>query len=148
MIKINTDAAYNPNTKEAGIGIQIMLGKERVQLKVYVSEVSDNHIVEFLALIIGLNYLNQHYDKNETIIYQSDSKIVIQSLEKEYVKNQKYKHLLDYILLMKKDWIQFYPSWIPEAENRGADALAKQSLRKEGALTGEYDYAALNLEDI
>lgn len=148
MIKINTDAAYNPNTQETGIGIHIVHDNHRELIKIFVSEVTDNHIAEFIALIAAINYIQTNLDTNQIITYQSDSKIVIQSIEKQYVKNIEYKKLLDYILSIINEYPTFFASWIPEAQNRGADSLAKQALRKEGKLEKTITYSQLVLDKL
>lgn len=108
MIKINTDAAFNPKTQESGIGIQINHGQQQELIKIHISEVMDNHVAEFLALIGALNYVKTHLDINQIIMYQSDSKIVIQSIEKKFAKNKEYKKLLDYILKIINDSPTFF----------------------------------------
>ena len=148
MIKISTDAAFNPKTQESGIGIQINHGQQQELIKIHISKVMDNHVAEFLALIGALNYVKTHLDINQIIMYQSDSKIVIQSIEKKFAKNKEYKKLLDYILKIINDSPTFFANWIPEAQNRGADSLARQALRKEGKIAKDIRYSELELEQL
>lgn len=50
MIKISTDAAFNPKIQESGIGIQINHGKQQELIKIHISEVVDNHVAEFFSI--------------------------------------------------------------------------------------------------
>lgn len=134
MIKIYSDAAYKAQTKEAGIGVQIISGDQRIQNKVYISKAFDNHWAEFLALISALNYLSNNFDLDQPILFYSDSKILIDSIEKGYSGHAEYKQPLSYILDKLESLDLFFPKWIPESENKGADNLAKQALRLEGKL--------------
>lgn len=134
MIKIYSDAAYNPKTKEAGIGIQIMKDNQRILNKLFIQSVFDNHLAEFMGLISALNYIESEYHLEQTVLFYSDSKILIDSIEKRYSNHGEYQQALTYIL-DKIDSIElFFPQWIPEANNKGADHLAKQALRTEGKL--------------
>lgn len=146
MIKVSTDAAYNPTTNAAGIGIIITIADESIKLKMFVSDVQDNHIAEFLALIAAINYIKKHFDTQQVITYQSDSKIVVQSLDKEFAKNSSYKELLAYALDIINGFPLFFPKWAPEAQNRGADTLARQALRLEGKVEKKGAFQELDLE--
>lgn len=139
MIKIYSDAAYNPNTKEAGIGIQIIVGNQRVLNKLHIQSVFDNHLAEFIGLISALNYIEAEYPLEQAILFYSDSKILIQSIDKKYSNHSEYQPALAYILDKIKLMELFFPKWIPEVENKGADHLAKQALRLEGKVFKKID---------
>lgn len=138
MIRINTDAAYNPVTKEAGIGIIIQDNDDRKLYKIFVAHASDNHMVEFLALYESLQILKAA-DSQEIIAYQSDSKIVIDSIDKKFAKQNRYNNLLQDIVPLIEQHDMFFATWVPESQNKGADQLAKQALRKEGNLLKSID---------
>lgn len=130
MIKISTDAAFNPKSCQAGIGI-IIQNKDIKEIKIHYHRLFDNHLAEFIALYEALKQLEPK-DFQEIIFYQADSKIVIDALEKEYVKHAEYSKLLEAILGISQDIPQFYFKWVPEAQNKGADNLSRQALHKEG----------------
>lgn len=144
MIIINTDAAYNPQTREAGIGIIFKVQKEQKQFKYYLNQVEDNHVAEFVALWLALEIVKEKPLGHEVLQYRSDSKILIQSLEKDFVKNPKYAQIYHQIRERVEGLSLFFPKWVPEKENLGADRLARQALLKQGKLNGQF----LNLEAI
>lgn len=130
MIKINTDAAFNPKTQASGIGI-ILQGSKDQQVKIHYTNVFDNHSAEFIALYEALTLVDLN-DYDEFILYQADSKIVIDSLDKNFVKHEEYTKLLDKIMLITDKMPNFYFKWIPERQNKGADTLSRQALHLEG----------------
>lgn len=139
MIVINTDAAYNPQTREAGIGIILKIHKEQKHFKYFLSDIEDNHVAEFIALWLALEIIQKKNFGNEVIHYRSDSKIVVQSLEKSYVKNPKYIQIFNQVVDRAEKLSLFFPKWVPEKENLGADRLARQALLKQGKLDGQFE---------
>lgn len=134
MIKIYTDAAFNPQTKEAGIAINIQRDGQQSTYKLYAASVSDNHLAEFIALDEALKILEAEGLLAETLFFYSDSRIVVQSVEKAYVKDARYQSLLVSILERYNQVELAFIQWVPEKENRGADTLAKQALLRQGKL--------------
>lgn len=139
MIKLYTDAAFNPKTYEAGIGIQIASDNIQINRKIYLSNAFDNHWAEFVGLLAALNYIEATKGSDQIIQFNSDSKILIESLEKKYSKHVEYKQVLELIMEKVVNNDLFFPKWIPESENKGADTLAKQALRLEGKIDQEFN---------
>ncbi|MGO4937017.1 ribonuclease HI family protein [Fundicoccus sp. Sow4_H7] len=130
MIKIYCDGAYQLSTKKAGIGIHFYFDDEHVIYRKSFDNLHDNHEAEFLAVIHALEELNQRQvDKQQLIVIHTDSKIVASSLEKQFVKKQLYHNLLMQIIQLMQAYPLAFVKWIPEKENLGADALARQALR-------------------
>lgn len=134
MIKIYTDAAFHPQTHQAGLAILINQDGQQTGYKIHVTSVEDNHQAEFMALAEALKLLEAEDLLSETLFFYSDSKIVVQSVEKTYVKESFYQPLLADILVRYQQISLAFIQWIPEKENRGADALAKQALHQQGKL--------------
>lgn len=139
MIKIYTDAAFQPSTHQAGLGIILQQEGDQSNYKVHLPEVYDNHQAEFIALDQALKILEAENRLSDTLFFYSDSKLIVQSVEKAYVKDCHYHEHLKSILsryqLAKLAFIQ----WIPEKENKGADLLAKQALHKQGKLSKRWN---------
>ncbi|MGX7014970.1 ribonuclease HI family protein [Vagococcus silagei] len=129
MIKIYIDAAYNPRNNKSGGGIVIVNTdkKEQQQLKIAL-QAGDNHTAEFKVMDYILQELANQKLFNEMIMIHSDSKIVIQSIEKRYAQNDTFKDILAAILQKADQFSLLFFNWIAEKENRGADQLAKQAL--------------------
>ena len=131
MIEINMDAAFKPDTKEGGIGITIK-SEPPTHLKLYIEHVWDNHQLEFMAMRQSLKYIVDQGWQNHVLVLRSDSKIVVQSIDKAYVKDALYHPILTEILELMEHISLVFVKWIPEKQNRGADQLARQALLKQG----------------
>lgn len=132
MYKIYTDAAFNAQTKEAGIAFNAIRNGQQIKHGRYCERVLDNHEAEFQAMLMALEFLQREASTNETIMLHSDSKIVIESLDKRYVKEAQYAIWLDKILVIIDTFNLLFWKWIPDKENKGADQIAREALRKKG----------------
>ncbi|MGG0654918.1 ribonuclease HI family protein [Rummeliibacillus pycnus] len=127
MLEVYIDAASAGNPGPSAIGIFIKGEGHQVQISEPVG-ITNNHIAEFMALIRGL----QEAAKLSThiISVRSDSKIVVASIEKEFVKNEDYKPYLEEALKLTEQFELFFIKWIPDSQNKAADALARQGIQK------------------
>lgn len=130
MIRLYTDAAVNGNPGNAGIGILVLTEDNQIQLSLPLTSKWNNHHAEFKALYEGIKWLVENDYTNELTFCYTDSQIVAQSIEKEYVKDTFSNKILQDILKLTANFPFISVTWIPEAQNRGADNLAKQALRK------------------
>lgn len=128
MIELYIDGASAGNPGKSGIGIFLKGEGHHILLDEKI-EPTDNHSAEFQALIRGL----EEAAKRTTGIVsaRSDSQIVVQSVERQFVKNPLYKKYLADILRLTEQFDYFFIKWIPTAENRAADALAKKAIQKQ-----------------
>jgi len=55
---------------------------------------------------------------------------VVSSVEKQYVKNELFKPYLETALKLIEEFELFFIKWIPEQQNKAADMLARQAIRK------------------
>lgn len=125
MLKIYTDAAGYPNSNFFGIGILIVENKVQHQLHFKVNA-TDIHQAEFLAAIKGLKYSIETLHNTDLIFLYSDSKILVDSISKEYSKS--YQRDLNIFLSLSKKINILLPTWISDKENSGAHHLALQGL--------------------
>lgn len=127
MLEIYVDAATAGNPGPSAIGIFIKGEGHQIKIGEFIGTAT-NHIAEFMALIRGL----QEAKKLGAAIVsvRSDSKIVVSSIEKEYVKNEDYKPLLEEALALSQQFEYFFIKWIPDVQNKAADALARQAIQK------------------
>lgn len=130
MIRVYTDAAVNGNPGQAGVGLLILTENDQFQLTIPLSGKWNNHHAEFKAVLWGLTWLVENNLTNEMTFCYTDSQIVAQSIEKAYVKDTTSKNYLEKILVLMEKFPYISVTWIPEAENRGADNLARQALQK------------------
>lgn len=132
MIRVFCDAAFKPETLEVGLGYTYMYNEKRVQRKYYISQLADNHIAEFKCIRLALEELVKKGLNSELVTLHSDSQIVMDSIDKAFVKNDLYKDELTLILNLINQFSMIFCQWIPESQNRSADHLARQALKKQG----------------
>ncbi|WP_339250065.1 ribonuclease HI family protein [Sporosarcina sp. FSL W8-0480] len=128
MIELYVDGASAGNPGKSGIGIYIKGEGAQVKLSEPI-EPTNNHTAEFIALLRGM----EEAAKLTTGIVsaRSDSKAVVSAVENEFVKNELHKGYLNEILSIAKTFEFFFIKWIPDAENRAADALAREAIHQQ-----------------
>lgn len=126
MIEVYIDGASKGNPGPSGAGVFIKGIKEPVFLSVPLESMS-NHEAEFQALLIALEYCV----KNDFSIvsFKTDSKIVEQSIDKKYSKNEIFIPLLEKSLLLINQLDLFFIKWIPSNLNKVADELARKAIK-------------------
>ena len=128
MLEIYIDGASAGNPGPSGIGVFIKGEGHQIKISEYVGEL-DNHRAEFIALIRALEEAKKL--GSNLISVRSDSKIVVSSVEKRYVKNELYKPLLEQALNLADEFDLFFIKWISDRENRAADVLARDAIQKK-----------------
>ena len=129
MIKAYIDASTKGNPGPSGGGIVLVGDNLYLQKNVILSTLT-NHQAEFAVLLALLEYLIQKEKTQETIFIFTDSKILAETIEKDYTKN---KDFIDYLTKIQELLTLFklvIVQWIPENKNKGADHLARQALQK------------------
>jgi len=128
MLEIYIDGASAGNPGPSGIGIFIKGEGHLIKISEHIGE-SDNNRAEFQACIRALEEALKL--ESQFVSLRSDSKIVVSSIEKRYVKNEQFKPLLEQILHLADQFDMFFVKWIPDKENRAADALAREAVLKK-----------------
>lgn len=131
MIKIFIDGSANPKRKISGIGILLIKSKEQIQISEKLVGVFDNHEAEILALHYALDYLLKQNKENELIFCHSDSKMLVDAVEKRYSRKGKHQLHLQTVFKQLENFSQFYLKWIPEKDNNGADQLARKGMNRK-----------------
>ena len=140
MIEVYIDGASNGNPGMSGAGIVIKGPSIYEEYSIPLGTMN-NHQAEFHALVKALEICKQ---KNYKVVsFRTDSKIVCDSVEKEYVKNEDFKPLLGKALTLIKSYDLFFIKWIPGNTNRKADQLARNAIHKNGMATDDFkgDYS-------
>ncbi|ALJ31923.1 ribonuclease HI [Apilactobacillus kunkeei] len=125
MFKLYTDAATMNNSGNSSCGILIVHDSEQYQEKLKLTS-KDNHEAEFEACLLGFKAISPLTNKDSIIVYYTDSKIVHESLEKQYAKH--YQEYVDQILEEQSKYSMVINNWIPDTKNEGAHNLATQAL--------------------
>lgn len=128
MIELYVDGASAGNPGKSGIGIFIKGEGHTVKLSEKI-EPTDNHSAEFQALLRGMEEVSKL--TTGMVSARSDSQIVVMAVEKQFVKNETHKEYLKKILVIANTFDFFFIKWIPDVENRAADALAREAIHKK-----------------
>jgi len=145
MINIYTDGASSGNPGPGGFGVILQSGK-------YYKEISEgyrkttNNRMELLAVITGLESIKK---SGQEIMVYSDSKYIIDSVDKKWVfnwvrtnfKDKKNKDLwLRFLEVYKQHQIRF--TWVKghngHPENERCDELAVQASKEKNLLIDTY----------
>lgn len=131
MLKVYTDAAVDPVSRLAGVGI--LMSDKDLHLQKYFSLEGEweNHKAEMAALLIACQLLLEKNSQNRIIFLYTDSKISYELWEQEYTNNEDFSLILEHMLELKEKLPLLTLEWIPESQKRGADNLARQGLQKK-----------------
>ncbi|SFH59930.1 ribonuclease HI family protein [Pisciglobus halotolerans] len=131
MLKLYTDASTKHNPGPSGVGLLLVGQDLHRQIAIPLQKEYSNHEAEFIAVIKGLEYIIAENLIDSLLYIYSDSKIVVSAIQKNYVKNKSFQPLLQEIRQLLVYFPFYLVEWIPEAQNKGADHLARQALRKK-----------------
>jgi ribonuclease HI len=126
-VYIDGASAGNPGRSGAGIFIKAHGITEKYSIPL---GVMSNHEAEFHALIKGLEICMEKGFVDSVVSFRTDSELVNMSVEKEFVKNKLYAPLLEEALQLAGKIELFFMKWIPSAENKLADELARLAIQK------------------
>ncbi len=126
MLEVYIDGASAGNPGPSGIGIFIKGEGHLIKISEVIED-TNNHVAEFKALVRGLEEAKKL--GSDFVWMRSDSKIVVASIEKEYVKSEDFKPYLEEALKLIETFPTFFIKWIPDKENKAADALARQAIQ-------------------
>ncbi|WML45034.1 RNase H family protein [Neobacillus sp. PS3-40] len=129
MIEVYIDGASagNPGPSGAGIFIKGHGSAEKYSIPL---GIMSNHEAEFHSFLKALEIC---LEKNYLVVsFRTDSELVNRAIEKEFVKNKQFSPLLIKALTLTKQLNLFFMKWIPSSENKSADELARQAIRKNG----------------
>ena len=126
MIEVYIDGASAGDPGLSGAGIYIKNNGKTESFSIPLGRMN-NHEAEFHALIKSLEIC---IDRGYSIVsVRSDSTAVVDAVEKEFARNQKYRLLLNNALSLSSQIELFFIKWIPSKENKHADHLARQAIQ-------------------
>jgi ribonuclease HI len=149
MIEIYTDGAASGNPGPGGYGVILRSGQHYKELSAGF-RLTTNNRMELLAVIVGLNSIK---NPGADVMVFSDSKYVIDSVEKKWVfgwvkkgfKDKKNKDLwIRFLDVYKKHNVSF--TWIKghnaHPENERCDQLAVAASKSKTGLGIDYEFEA------
>ncbi|WP_085991115.1 ribonuclease HI family protein [Oceanobacillus senegalensis] len=128
MIEVYTDGASSGNPGKSGAGIYIKANKQQQYEYAFPLGELSNHEAEFHAVIKALEICRKEFP-DEILSFRSDSKIVVDTIEKDYTKNPTFIPLLEKIKEESSHFPYFFIKWIPEKKNNNADKLARKAIQ-------------------
>lgn len=131
MIIIYTDGASDGNPGKSSAGIFINNNGHVLEYTISLGIMS-NHEAEFWAVIHALKICREEFPNN-ILSLRTDSKIVVDTIEKDYTKNEKFIPLLKIIRHLSEAFPYVFIKWIPAEQNRHADLLAKRVLNEHNS---------------
>lgn len=129
MIEVYTDGATNEKIGISGAGVFIKANGKTYGLSYPLPKMS-NHEAEFTAVLKAIEFCEEKFS-NEIISFHTDSQIVVDAIEKHYVKNSLFKPLLEKIMEKVTLFPYFFIKWIPSKHNTHADRLAKKAIHMQ-----------------
>lgn len=126
MLEVFIDAATAGSPKVSAVGVFIRGEGHLIKWSEYAGEM-DNHVAEFTALVKGLKLAAGL--TTDMVSIKTDSKVVADAFDREYIKNPNFKPLLDEALELSKSFSFCFIKWIPNSQNRAAHDLAGTALR-------------------
>ncbi|KAF1302482.1 MULTISPECIES: ribonuclease HI family protein [Enterococcus] len=129
MIKAYIDAATKGDPGLSGGGI-LLVGTELHQQHALPLPILTNHQAEFTIFLELLQLLLEKQWQDQTIMVYSDSKVLVQTVDKNYTGNPAFQPIFEQIQQQLPKFSLLILQWIPENQNKGADRLARQGLQK------------------
>jgi ribonuclease HI len=126
LIEVYIDGASAGNPGPSGAGVFIKANGEVFSYSIPLGSMS-NHEAEYHSFIKALEICHEKGFK--TVSFRTDSELVNRAVEKEFVKNQTYKPLLEKALSLSSQFDLFFMKWIPSSMNKSADELARKAIR-------------------
>ncbi|RYG72074.1 ribonuclease HI family protein [Lentibacillus lipolyticus] len=128
MIEVYTDGASTGNPGHSGAGIYIKANGKTYEHSYVLGEMS-NHEAEFRAVVKAMDLCCEYFP-GEIISLRSDSKLVVETIEKDFTKNQAFLPFLEQFRKTMNHFPHVFIKWIPEKQNTHADYLARKALRE------------------
>jgi ribonuclease HI len=120
-------SAGNPGLSGAGVFINFKDG--RVEEKSIPLPVMSNHEAEYEAFLLALQSCIDLGMMRAS--FRTDSQLIDQAVEKQFVRNPLYKPYLHRALELIEQFDLFYLKWVPSKSNRQADRLARHAILKQ-----------------
>jgi ribonuclease HI len=129
-LEIYIDGASKGNPGPSGIGVVICRTGETVKnISSYIGNATNN-VAEYTALIYALQ--EALILKAESVKINTDSQLLYRQIKKIYrIKNPNITGLYNQALHLMSAFRQVLINNIPRQDNRGADKLATQAIKKE-----------------
>jgi ribonuclease HI len=129
-LELYIDGASKGNPGPSGIGVVICRDGQTIKnISSYIGNTTNN-VAEYTALIYGLQ--ESLILKAESLKINTDSQLLYRQIKKVYkIKNPNIIGLYNQALHLMSAFKQISINNIPRQDNRGADKLATQAIKKQ-----------------
>ncbi len=126
-LTVYTDGAARGNPGEAGIGVVIYKGSQRLKtISKYLGQLTNNQ-AEYQALITALESVREY--PVQTITIKSDSELMVRQINSLYrVKDKNLFSLYQKVMELLKNFSDYRILHIPRIENKEADTSANLAI--------------------
>jgi ribonuclease HI len=136
--KLFIDGASRNNPGPAGAGLYIVKNDHPVEKRGFFLGAKTNNQAEYLALLLGLFYMQKRYEKGDLLLIISDSQLLIKQMEGKYrVKHPGIKPLYTVaqalLVGMRYDLMH-----VLREENKQADAMANEGIDKRHKIPEDF----------
>lgn len=136
--KLFIDGASRNNPGPAGAGFYLLKDSKRFAKNGYYLGIKTNNQAEYLALLIGLNFLKAHVKPGDCVHVVSDSQLVVRQLKGEYkVKAPDLKPLF----MLARKMVQSLGAellHVLRIDNVQADKMANEGVDTKRAVPDEF----------
>jgi ribonuclease HI len=129
-LEIYIDGASRGNPGPSGIGVVVCRDGQTIKnISAYIGNTTNN-IAEYNALIYGLQEALKL--KAEILKINTDSQLLHRQINRTYkVRNPNILGLYNQVLHLMEAFKRVYITNIPRQDNKGADKLATQAIKKQ-----------------
>lgn len=132
------DGASRNNPGPAGAGLYLLKNEKPVERQGFFLGIKTNNQAEYLALLLGLFFLQKHVQQGDEVHIISDSQLLVQQIRGAYrVKNAALKPLFDVAKHMLTEH-NYRVEHVLRAENVTADKLANKGIDKKISVPSDF----------
>jgi ribonuclease HI len=125
------DGASRNNPGLSGAGLYLLKDEKPIEREGFFLGIKTNNQAEYLALLLGLFFLQKHVCKGDEVHIISDSQLLVQQMRGAYrVKHAALKPLHDLAKFMLAEH-HYHVEHVLRAENTTADKLANKGIDKK-----------------
>ncbi len=129
--ELYVDGAARNNPGPAGAGFYLLKNGVSVEEQGMFLGKKTNNQAEYLALLLGIYYAQQHMGPRDTLVIKADSQLMVRQVQGIYkIKNKELARIHDAIRSMLNA-LNFKIQHVPREENKVADKLANIGIDKK-----------------
>lgn len=136
--KLYIDGASRNNPGPAGAGVYILKNNKLAEKGGFYLGKKTNNQAEYLALLLGIFYLRERVEKNDTVLVVSDSELLVKQLQGKYkVRSVKLKPLYNLAKVLLAT-LNYDIAHVLRADNEQADELANTGIDKKRKIPDKF----------